>query len=58
MTAGKYIGDNVFLKVEQGLTPESRNVGVEVRVLPRVTVEGGVGAQGDGKVGVNWRYDY
>jgi translocation and assembly module TamB len=58
VTAGKYISDKVFLKVEQGLTPESRNVGVEVRVLPRVRVEGGVGAQGDGKVGVNWRYDY
>ena len=58
VTAGKYIGDKVFLKVEQGLTPESRNVGVEVRVLPRVTVEGGVGAQGDGKVGANWRWDY
>ncbi len=58
VTAGKYIGDNVFLKVEQGLTPESRNLGVEVRVLPRVTVEGGVGIQGDSKVGVNWRYDY
>jgi translocation and assembly module TamB len=58
VTAGKYISDNVFLKVEQGLTPESRNVGVEVRVLPRVTVEGGVGIQGDSKVGVNWRYDY
>jgi len=58
VTAGKYISDKVFLKVEQGATPESRNVGVEVRVLPRVRVEGGVGAGGDGKVGVNWRYDY
>ena len=36
VTAGKYISDKVFLKVEQGVTPESRNVGVEVRVLPRV----------------------
>ena len=58
VTAGKYISDKVFLKIEQGLTPESRSVGVEVRVLPRVTVEGGVGIQGDSKVGVNWRYDY
>jgi translocation and assembly module TamB len=58
VTAGKYVSDRVFLKVQQGTTPESRNVGVEVRVLPRVTVEGSVGAQGDNKVGVNWRYDY
>src|SRR5262249_18241939 len=56
--AGKYITKDVYLKVEQGMTPESRQVGVEVRVLPQVTVEGDVGAQGTGKVGVNWRYDY
>ena len=58
ITAGKYVSDRVFLKVQQGTTSDSRNVGVEVRVLPRVTVEGSVGAQGDNKVGVNWRYDY
>jgi translocation and assembly module TamB len=58
LKAGKYVSDKVFLKVEQGVTAESREVGVEVRVLPRVTVEGGVGHEGSGKVGVNWRYDY
>jgi translocation and assembly module TamB len=56
--AGRYISDRVFLKVEQGITQESREVGVEVRVLPQVTVEGGVGHEGNGRVGVNWRYDY
>lgn len=56
--AGKYISDDVYLKVEQGLTPESRRVGVEVRVLPRITVEGDVGAEGGSRVGVKWRYDY
>jgi translocation and assembly module TamB len=56
--AGKYVSEDVYLKIEQGVTPESRQAGVEVRVLPHVTVEGGVGAQGSGKVGVNWRYDY
>jgi translocation and assembly module TamB len=55
---GKYISDDVLLKVEQGLTPESRKVGVEVRVLPQITVDGDVAASGDSSVGVNWRYDY
>jgi translocation and assembly module TamB len=58
LKAGKYVSDKVFLKVEQGVSAESREVGVEVRVLPRVTVEGGVGHEGSGQVGVNWRYDY
>ncbi len=55
---GKYVSDDVFLKMEQGLTPESRKVGVEVRVLPQITVDGDVAATGDSAVGVNWRYDY
>lgn len=58
LAIGKYITDDVFLKMNQGLTPESRQVGVEVRVLPRVTVESSVGAQSQGNVGVNWRLDY
>jgi translocation and assembly module TamB len=56
--AGKYISDDVFLKVESGLTPGTRKVGVEVRVLPQISVEGDVGGEGDGELGVNWRYDY
>jgi translocation and assembly module TamB len=58
LRAGKYISEDVFMKVEQGLTPESRKVGVEVRVLPQITVDGDVAATGDSSVGVNWRYDY
>jgi translocation and assembly module TamB len=58
VTAGRYVGDRVFLKVEQGLTTDSGQVGVEVRVLPRITVEGGVGHEGNGRLGINWRYDY
>lgn len=58
LSAGKYVSDEVYVRVQQGLTPESRTVGVEVRVLPQVVVEGDVGGEGDGRVGVNWRYDY
>jgi len=48
----------VFVKMNQGVTPESRRVGIEVRVLPRVTVESDIGAQSQGNVGVNWKLDY
>lgn len=58
LTVGKYLTDDVFVRMNQGITPESRRVGVEVRVLPRVTVESDIGAQSQGSVGVNWRYDY
>jgi len=58
VSVGKYVTKNVFVTVDQGLTPESRKVGVEVRVLPSVTVETDVGAAGDGKIGLNWRWNY
>jgi translocation and assembly module TamB len=58
LAVGKYLTDDVFVKMNQGLTPESRKIGVEVRVLPRITVESDVGAESQGSVGVNWKLDY
>ncbi|MBX6320605.1 MAG: translocation/assembly module TamB domain-containing protein, partial [Rhodospirillaceae bacterium] len=62
LRAGKYLTEDVFVHVDQGLTPESRRVGVEVRVLPEtlpgVTVNSDVGADARSSVGVNWKYDY
>ncbi len=58
LAVGKYLTDDVFVKMNQGVTPESRRVGVEVRVMPRVTVESDIGAESQGRVGVNWKLDY
>lgn len=58
LTVGKYLTDDVFVKMNQGVTPESRKIGVEVRVMPRVTVESDIGAESQGSVGVNWKLDY
>jgi translocation and assembly module TamB len=62
LRAGKYITEDIFVHVDQGLTPESRRVGVEVRVLPEtlpgVTVNSDVGADSSSSVGVNWKFDY
>jgi translocation and assembly module TamB len=62
LRAGKYLTEDVFVRVDQGLRPESRRVGVEVRVLPEtlpnVTVESDVGADARTSFGINWRYDY
>jgi translocation and assembly module TamB len=58
LTVGKYLTDDVFVKMNQGVTPESRKIGVEVKVMPRVTVESDIGAESQGSVGVNWKLDY
>jgi translocation and assembly module TamB len=58
LKAGKYVSDDVFLSVSQGTEPGSQKVGVEVDVLPNVSVDIGVGGAASGNVGVNWKYDY
>ena len=58
VTAGKYIGDKVFVGVEQGATAESGGVSVEVELTPNISVESGVGQTGDSNVGVKFKWDY
>ncbi len=56
--AGKYLTDDVYVGVKQGATPESSSVGVEVEVLPHVSVESEVRRSGASGVGVKFKLDY
>jgi autotransporter translocation and assembly factor TamB len=56
--AGKYLTDDVYIGVKQGATPESSSVGVEVEVLPNVSVESEVRRTGQSDVGVKFKLDY
>jgi len=57
--AGKYLAEDVFLRVDQGLTPESSSVGVEVEVFENITIEGDVSQGGnDPSIGLNYKLDY
>ncbi len=58
LSAGKYIGKNIYLEVEQGLGPESGKVSVEVEVTPNITVDSEVGVDSRGGAGINWKWDY
>ncbi len=58
VTAGKYIGDKVFVGVEQGIGADSGGVTVEVELTPNISVESGVGQTGDSNVGVKFKWDY
>ncbi|MFA5120282.1 translocation/assembly module TamB domain-containing protein [Zavarzinia sp.] len=58
LSAGRYIADGVYLGFEQGLTPDSSSVSIEVEIYPRVTVEGTVGQTNDSSVGLNYKFDY
>lgn len=58
LKAGKYINEKIFLSVSQGTEPGTQQVGVEVEVLPNVSVDIDVGGSESGNVGLNWKFDY
>lgn len=58
VTAGKYIGQDVFVGVEQGTTTESSSAKVEVDLTDNIAVESRVGATGSSEVGIQFKWDY
>ena len=58
LSAGKYIGQDVYVGVEQGTATGSGKAKVEVQVLPHVSVDSSVGADAQSDIGVNWKWDY
>jgi translocation and assembly module TamB len=58
VTAGKYIGGDVFVGVEQGASTESSSAKVEVDLSDNIAVESRVGATGSSEVGIQFKWDY
>ena len=58
VTAGRYITDDVFVGVEQGLESESSKVTVELGLTDNIAVESNVGATGQSNVGIQFKWDY
>jgi len=56
--AGKYISDNVFLEVQQGVTPGSAKAKLEIELTPSIAAETQIGQQGQTGSSLNWTYDY
>lgn len=57
LEAGKYITDNIYIGVEQGITQDSSAVRIEVELFPRVTLEGRTSTESS-RVGIGWKRDY
>ncbi|MFT4571366.1 MAG: translocation and assembly module TamB [Hyphomicrobiaceae bacterium] len=58
LSAGKYLTEDVYINVRQGLTPESSRVGVEWEVTDKITVESDVGQDAGGEIGASWHHEY
>ncbi|MQX36096.1 translocation/assembly module TamB domain-containing protein [Roseospira navarrensis] len=56
--AGRYIGDDIYVGVEQGLESGSGGVSVEVDLGAGFKVESKARRSGTGEVGVIWKRDY
>jgi translocation and assembly module TamB len=57
-TAGKYVAENVFIAVDQGLNSGATRGRVEVELTPTITVRGDIDDQSRSGVGVDWSFDY
>jgi len=58
LTASKYLTDDVYLRVQGGLTPEASKLSLEWRVFKNLTIDSDVSQDAQGEVGVTWRWDY
>ncbi len=57
-SAGKYISDNVFLEVQQGITSGSSKARLEIELTPSLSAQTQIGQQGQTGTSLNWTYDY
>lgn len=58
LTAGRSVGDGVFVGVKQPLDGSAASVVVEVEIFDEVTVDSEVSQDGGASVGVNWKRDF
>ncbi len=58
LRAGKYLGDDVYVELEQGAAAGTGRARVEVEILPNVSLQADTGANAQSGVGIRWRFDY
>ncbi|MFH1351287.1 MAG: translocation/assembly module TamB domain-containing protein [Pseudomonadota bacterium] len=58
LSVGKYVREDVYMEVEKGVGTEGGKVSVEIELTPNITVETEAGADAQGGVGINWKWDY
>ena len=58
LRAGKYLAENVYIEVEQGLGPESGRASLQWEITPNITIQTEVGINAEAGAGIQWRWDY
>lgn len=58
LEAGKYITDNVYLRLDKGITAEEDKVGVVIELTPSINLESEAGSTSGMGLGLFWQRDY
>ncbi len=56
--AGRYVAPGVYVGARQGASADSSRGVVEIEVLDHIKIEGDIGADSNGRVGVKIEWDY
>ena len=56
--AGKQVGEDVYVGVEQGATAGSTAAVIEVDITDNIKLRSTTSAEGSNRVGVQWEWDY
>lgn len=57
LEVGKYVMDNVYVGLEQGMTGDDSGVRVEIELTPRLSIEASTTSRGS-EIGASWKKDY
>lgn len=57
LEVGKYVSDDVYVGLQQGMNGDAGGVRIEVELTPNLNIEGSTTPQGS-EVGINWKRDY
>ncbi|MEE4351814.1 MAG: translocation/assembly module TamB domain-containing protein [Desulfatiglans sp.] len=58
ISIGKYMSDQVYIEVEQGIGADTGKVSIEIELTPRISVETDMETTGQSGVELNWKWDY
>lgn len=58
VTAGKYLADDVFVGVEQGMQAGTGAATVEIEIFPNVSVQSRITQEGASDIGIKMEWDY
>jgi len=57
LEVGKYVLDNVYVGLEQGMTGEDSGVRVQIELTPRLSLDASTTSRGS-EIGASWKKDY